>query len=137
MKGLDTLIRLARRHLDAQRRQVADLERLRDGLVAGLADLAGALERERAHAALSGNVAPDFAVYVAASLGRRDTLSRSLAEAEAAVAAARLQLAERFEEVKRYEIAADRMRARQREAAARREQAALDEVGLVIHRRGA
>ena len=136
MKGIDTLIRLARRHLDAQRRQVADLERLRDGLVASLRDIADDIARERAHAGGGGSFASAFPAFVAAALDRRATLARSLAEAEAAVAEARARLAERFEEVKRYEIAADRMRDRLHRAEARREQAALDEIGLVVHRRG-
>lgn len=135
MKGIGTLIKLAKRRLDEQRRKVADLERLKDNLVSMGNELDREIAGERTAAAAAQEFASSFPAFMAAAIERRANLRRSLAEAEAAILVARDELAERFQEVKRYELAAEIRDKREREKADRRSQSVLDEIGLNLHRR--
>ena len=134
MKGLDTLIKLYRRRLDEQRRQMVALERQRDALKAQLAALAESLVREGDLAGDNGALAPGFPTFLAATLARRTTLENAILEMDARIAEAYELLAELFQETKRYEVAAQRRDLRARDLEARRSQATLDEIGLVQFR---
>jgi flagellar protein FliJ len=130
MKGMGTLIRLAKFRLDEARRQLAELERLRAHLHHGLERLAGEVTREQQVATQAQGPFTGYDSYARAALGRRATIEQSIADltpklgdAEAAVTAA-------FQEMKRYELAAENHRRRATEKQRRRDQAALDETGL-------
>lgn len=135
MKGLATLIKLHKRKVDERRRKLAELERLRENLVANLVTLDSEMAAEREAASRVAELAHAFPAFAAAAIARRDTLKRSLVEADAALAVARDELAEAFQEVKRYELAEEMRERREREKAGRRLQATLDEIGLNQHRR--
>ena len=134
MKGLDTLIKLCRRRLDEQRRQMAELERQRDALKARLVGLAEGLVKEGQLAGDNGALAPLFPTFLAATLARRTHLENAILEMEALIAEAHGRLAELFQETKRYEVVAQRRDLRARDLEARRSQAMLDEIGLVQYR---
>lgn len=134
MKGIDSVIRLQKWQVDEQRRQVADLE----GLLMDLTQRADALEQEilkEQEVAADQNVAFIYGDYARHAIERRETLQRSIAEAEVAAVAARDVLTELYQDMKRYEIAKDRHDARQALAENRAEQAELDDIAMKMHRR--
>ncbi|MCH8862770.1 MAG: flagellar FliJ family protein [Proteobacteria bacterium] len=134
MKGIDSVIRLQKWQVDEQRRQVADLE----GLLMDLTQRAQALEQEilkEQEVAADQNVAFIYGNYVRHAISRRETLQRSIVDAEVAAVAARDVLTELYQDMKRYEIAKDRHDARQALKENRAEQAELDDIALKMHRR--
>ncbi len=69
------------------------------------------------------------------ALERRKKLRESIADLGLAIDAARAEVREAFQEVKKYELARDNYERREREKVARREQRELDELGANMHRR--
>ncbi len=134
---LETLIRLHRWQVDERRRQVAELEGLAEKLRQELVRLAEerAVEQKAAGSnLLTRHVYPG---YIRRALQRQKTLEQSLAETEQQIAQARDALADAFQELKRYEIAAanrDRLRMN---AAARRERLDTDAIAIENFRRRA
>lgn len=134
MKGIDSVIRLQKWQVDEQRRQVSDLE----GLLMDLTRRADALEQEilkEQEVAADQNVAFIYGDYARYAIERRETLQRSIADAEVAAVAARDVLTELYQDMKRYEIAKDRHDARELLKANRAEQAELDDIAMKMHRR--
>jgi len=134
VKGLDTLIKLYRRRLDEQRRQMAELERQREALKTQLTALEEGLVREGRLTGDNEALAPVFPTFLAATLARRASLENAILQTEGSIAEAYEVLAELFQETKRYEVAADRRDLRARDLEARRAQARLDEIGLIQFR---
>jgi len=134
VKGLDTLIKLHRRRLDDQRRQMAELERQREALKRQVTALEESLLSEGRLASDDGALAPVFPLFLSASLVRRASLENAILQMDASIAEAYEILADLFQETKRYEVAAERRDLRTRDLAAKRAQAALDEIGLVQYR---
>ena len=135
MSALDSLIRLHRWQLDERKRHLADLEALAETLRDERSRLVLEEQREQAAASASPEAAFAYAGYAHGLIERRRKLLQSLAEIDGQIAKAREDLAEAFQEVKRYEItAASRLRQQQiREQ--RRQQRALDELGVAAFRR--
>ena len=87
MKSLDNLIRLHKWQLDEKRRNLAELEKLREALQLDLVKLAADLAREGALAdtAGDGTLAAGtlaFPGWMAATLARRDKINASIIESE-------------------------------------------------------
>jgi flagellar export protein FliJ len=135
MSALHNLVRISRWHLDAKRQALGELERLEERLQADLARLDAELERERAVAEQSELTRRAFPAYARQQKARRQALQRRVAQVHAEVEAAREELREAFREAKKYELARDAEQARARQARDRAENAAMDEVGLQLHRR--
>ncbi|MBT5415714.1 MAG: hypothetical protein HOK81_14035 [Rhodospirillaceae bacterium] len=134
MKGLDSLIRIAKWRVDEARRNLAELDRLAEGLRDRLCALDEEVARERTVAAADPEAARSFAGYRAAAAVRRGRLKESLADLETRHAAMQEQLNDAYGELKRYEIAARDKARREALAVRRAEQAGLDEIGLRVHR---
>lgn len=135
MKGLPTLIRLHRWRLDEKRKQLAALERLAAKLREQRRRLEEELRAEQDVARSLTGAEFTYAAYAKAVVQRRETLARSIAEAEGQIERVMAEVTEAFRELKRYEVAqANRERAAEEEAA-RREQAVLDDVGANVYRR--
>ena len=134
MRGVDGMIRLSKWRLDEKRRELGGLEDMLAGLVGQLAALGRELEAEQA-AARGGNVISLYGHYAKAVVKRRENLQRSIEEAAVAVEDKKDEVSEAFQDLKRYEIAAERAARREAEEHERRDQAALDEVALAMHRR--
>jgi len=135
MSAVDSLIRLHRWQLDEQRRRVAELEQLIAKLQAEMQRLDSEQAAEQTAAAKSPEAAFAYGSYAGAVIDRRQKLARSLAEAEQKTAEAREALAEVFQEVKRYEIAAAKRILHQRLQDDRVQQNDMDEMAIEIHRR--
>lgn len=137
MRGLPTLIRLARHELDERRRRLGELQGQQDKLRMDAALVEARLEAERLNAQEAGQVAFAFGSYMNVALAHRDRLLEQAEAMNPEIAAALDVVRTAFEEVKRLELVeeAERREARRKEEAA--ERLALDEVGLQRHlRRG-
>ena len=137
MNSLQQLIRLHRWQLDEKRQKLAGLEALRAQMEQAVANLDGEVEREGKAADLSLEGAIVYPAFVAAALERRKTLCNSIAEIVVAIETAREEMAEAFNEVKRYEQAYASQQRRDTLRRSREEQALHDEQGLQQHRRRA
>jgi flagellar protein FliJ len=135
MKGYDSLIRLHRWQLDERRRDLAALEEMAAKLHAERMRLDAEDERERAVAAASPEAALTYAGYARGLIDRRHRLERSQAEVAEQILRARAALAEAFQDVKRYEIAAASRQKQQEQREARRQQQLMDELGIEGFRR--
>ncbi len=135
MSALDSLIRLHRWQLDERRRDLATLEDLAARLGEERLKLDLEDERERAVASASPEAAFAYAGYARQLIERRRRLEQSRAETEEQIARAREALALAYQDTKRYEIAAASRQKQQEQRDARREQQALDEIGVEGFRR--
>jgi flagellar protein FliJ len=135
MSALDSLIRLHRWQLDERQRDLATLEALAASLAEERRRLEAEDRREREAAVTAPETAFAYAGYVRAMIERKRKLNQSEAEISSRILGAREALAEAFQEVKRYEIAAASRAKQQAAKLARIEQQALDELGIEGHRR--
>jgi len=138
MSTLDSLIRVHRWQIDEHRRRLADLDALQEQLRQEQRRLDEEDLREQQVAAASLEASLTFDAYAQALLERRRRLSQSLAEVAQAIALGREALASAFEEMKRYEITAANRTRQQQLREARRQQQAMDALGVeAFRRRGA
>ena len=137
MRALKGLIRVHKWQLDERRQQLAQLERLEERLRNELAKLDEEAVREEAVATGDPEAARAWAKYAEALRVRRQTYETSLADVAAQLVLAREALAESFQEVKRYEIAAAARQKRERAVVEQRLQIQQDEIALQIYRRRA
>src|SRR5689334_13577878 len=121
MKGLSTLIRLAKFRLDETRRQLAELERLRENFTKGLEKLAAEVTREQQVATQSMEPHNGYAAYARAAMTRRGTIEKSLGDLAPMLAQAEAAVTEAFQEMKRYELAEEHHRRRAEERARKRD----------------
>jgi flagellar protein FliJ len=135
MKGMATLVRLAKFRLDEARRQLAELERLREHLNKSLDKLANEVAQEQQAASRSGDTFNGYAAYAKAAMGRRATIERSIADLVPSLTEAEEAVTAAFQEMKRYELAEEHRQRRIDEKRRRREQAVLDETGLTRFQR--
>jgi len=135
MKALGSLIRLHRFHLEEKRRTLAGLEGLMADLVRRIAQLEDEVQREQRQAANSSIGNFIYGAYARNVIQRRETLKKSMAALQLEIDTAREAVAAAFQEVKRYEIAKERMEEREREETARREQIEQDDLAIEMFRR--
>lgn len=137
MKGVDTLIRLHKSELDERRRQVRALEAELDQLHQAVARLDQALADEQAVVAEGELVLHDrFLPFAEDVARRRADLEVAIAQQISRIEAAQDEVAEAFRELKKYEVTKEHRQAEEAQIEAARQQGALDEMGLNIHRRG-
>jgi flagellar export protein FliJ len=132
MKSRNTLIRLKKFQLDEKRRKAAQME----AMIADFQRMAGDLEREIiAEQERAGIHDPShfaYPTYAKAAMARRENLKRSIDELVAQLSAAKIELQESAEELKRVELLDER----DRTAEEGREQARLDALAA-LRARGA
>ncbi len=135
MTALGSLVRVHSWALNEKRQKLTGLEELVDKMHQDLERLEAELNSEQRAAvgSMEGTIA--FPAFVAAALERRKKLRDSIANLGLAIDAARAEVREAFQEVKKYELAQDNYERREREKIARREQRELDELGADIHQR--
>ncbi len=135
MTALGSLVRVHSWALNEKRQKLTGLEELADKMHQDLAQLEAELNDEQRAAAgsMEGTIA--FPAFVAAALERRKKLRESIADRGLAIDAARAEVREAYQEVKKYELAQDNYQRREREKVARRERRELDELGANMHRR--
>ena len=137
MNSLKQLIRLHRWNLDEKRRKLNEFESLRDRMLGDIAEMEQLAERETEIAAQNQEGAMAFPQFISVLLERRRKLTNSLGEVEVAIEEARERLAEAFQEVKRYEIAAENAAKREADKRRLKETTLENELGLESFRRKA
>lgn len=128
MKGLNTLIKLHKRRLDGLRRRMAALENQKAQLEALIQRLQDELAREIVLAGKTpemGNFFGDFAKRIRT---RQEQVTKEIAEVEKKIIALKDEIAVEFGEMKKFEIALENAKRREREAANRKETILLDEI---------
>lgn len=135
MKTFQTLIKLQKTKVDDQRIQLTRLQSHVENLDRQITELEISKAREQATAQENPDARMTYGAFLAGAIKKGRELDRAKEAAVSAVEIARGQLAELFEEQKRYEIA-DAQRIE--EAAAKekqRETQMLDEIGSIAHQR--
>lgn len=134
MKSRDTLLRLKRFQVDEKRRKLSQIETM----VAEFERMATELDREiaseEARAGIADRTHFAYPTYARAALQRRDNLIQSADEMRGQLEAARLELEEAFEDLKKFEILDDREQLKERVAEVVREQSEMDRIGLRMAR---
>lgn len=134
MKSRDTLLRLKRFQVDEKRRKLSQIETM----VAEFERMASELEREIASEESRAGIADRthfaYPTYARAALQRRDNLMQSADEMRVQLEAARGELEEAFEDLKKFEILDDREQLKERVAETVREQSEMDRIGLRMAR---
>ena len=134
MKSRDTLLRLKRFQVDEKRRKLSQIETM----VAEFERMANELDREiaseEARAGIADRAHFAYPTYARAALQRRDNLIQSADEMRGQLEAARGELEEAFEDLKKFEILDDREQLKERVAEAVREQSEMDRIGLRMAR---
>ena len=137
MKSRDSLIRLKRFQVDEKRRQVAQIEMM----IAEFERLAGDLDQqilaEQQRSGIHDVTHFAYPTFARAAMQRRDNLRTSADELKGQLQDARDDLAEAYEDLKRFELLDERDGERERVAQAAREQAALDEAASRMRSRAA
>ncbi|HKA73316.1 MAG TPA: flagellar export protein FliJ [Xanthobacteraceae bacterium] len=131
MKSRDTLIRLRKFQVDEKRRKVAQIE----GMVAEFERMATDLDREiQAEQDRAGIHDPAhfaYPTYAKAAMQRRENLKRSADDLKVQLDEAKAALGEAFEDLKKVELLDERDQQRERAVGNAREQAELDQIGLM------
>jgi flagellar export protein FliJ len=130
MKSRDTLLRLKRFQVDEKRRHVVQIESMVAEFQRMATDLDREILQEQERSGIHDATHYAYPTYAKAALQRRDNLVRSADELKGQLDAARDDLAEAFEELKKLELLDERDAARERSEENAREQANLDEIGL-------
>lgn len=134
-RGLQGVIRLHKFEVDEKRRALSDLERQEEALIGRRAALEQEIAREREAVRANPQVGLTYGAYVQRANERRRSLDNALAELRKRLEAARDDLAAAFLDLKTYEITQASRDERARQERERKDQAVMDEIGLMRHRR--
>jgi len=137
VKGLAALIRLHTWRLDEKRRELADLQRLEDQFLEDGRRLEAEMAAEQEFAKTSDSGAFSYGGFAVGVIERRKRIEASIDEVRRRIDDKRAEVAEAFQELKRYEITQAERLKRERAEADRRTQADLDEISLIQHQRRA
>lgn len=131
----EPLIRLARFKVEELQKQMAELDRSKAALISQIERLEASVPEEQAAATQSKDGYLAYGSYAQAVIKRKDNIRASLSEVEAQSDALRDRLSEAFQELKKYELLEERRVARAEAAVREAEQAELDEMASIRHRR--
>ncbi|MEC9249262.1 MAG: flagellar export protein FliJ [Pseudomonadota bacterium] len=131
----EPLIRLARFKVEELQKQMAELDRSKAALISQIERLEASVPEEQAIATQSKDGYLAYGSYAQAVIKRKDNIRASLSEVEAQSDALRDRLSEAFQELKKYELLEERRVARAEAAVRDAEQAELDEMASIRHRR--
>ncbi len=134
-KGLEAMIRLHKWQLDEKKRQMFDLERMKDDLIAKKNKLANDLKTEQKNILETNVVNINYSNYAASIMERQEVLSKSLSEIDLSILDMKDELSGAFNELKKFETVQERKLEREKIKLARREQEALDEISSQIYKR--
>ena len=135
MSSLKNLIRLQKQQLDEKRRNLAELQNLSDRLKAELERLKEEVAAEQAAARDNPEFAFSYTNFAKAAMERGKRLTLSMGQVDIQIAVATDQMAEAFQELKRYELAEEERLKRENEKLKRKQAEMLDETALVGFRR--
>ena len=135
MRGIDTLIRLHRRHLDVKRVYRTNLDAQRTGLEQRILAMQQEMADERKVAAESLEARQTLAAYAERMTHALKALAAEIIEIDIEVDRINEEIAEAFQTLKGYELTRDARLKKIADEEARRDRAELDEIGAVQHSR--
>jgi len=130
MKSMTTLLRVKQREMDALKRQQGILEKNREDLYKTIELLAERLQTELKAAESMPDMAHFFGDFSAHIKKRQEQIHAQIRKVELELDKLALQISERFSEMKKYELALAAFNKREADKDKRREQQAMDELGL-------
>ncbi|CAO3457312.1 flagellar export protein FliJ [Azospirillum largimobile] len=133
--SLKTIIRLQKLQLDEKRRVLAELHTLADRLRNEIEKVKQEIAHEQETVRDDFSVSFTYSNFAQAALERGRRLGQSLAQVEAQIEIATDEMAEAFQELKRYELAEEERQKRERDKQKRKDAGMLDETALVGFRR--
>ncbi len=134
-KDLTGIIRLHKWQLDEKRRNLVELERMKDSFLQNLADLQLELAAEQKKASEAPVVSISYGAYAQQVMTRRTNIVNSILELDGSLEEMKDQVADAFKELKKYEVVEQRERDRELRKRNHRQQIELDELAINIHRR--
>jgi len=135
MNDLRPLIRLHRWRLDEKQRALAELHGQEDRLITAAENLEAEIKAEQRAACADYEISFGYANFAQAAIGRRGRLADELAEIRHQIAVATDELADTFQEVKRYELAQEERVRQENERLRHKENEMLDETAVTGFRR--
>jgi hypothetical protein len=135
MGDLRTLIRFHRWQIDEKRRALAELQNQEDQVLAFAAQLEEQIKAEQQTARTQSEVAFGYANYAKAAIHQRARIAETLAQVRDQLIVATDDLAEAFQELKRYELAQEERVKREKAEIRRKENEMLDETAEIGFRR--
>ncbi|WP_282609753.1 flagellar export protein FliJ [Pelagibius sp. Alg239-R121] len=135
MTALHSLVRVHQWELDEKRQKLADMERLLEKLQNDLAMIDQAYESEKVIAGTTPEASAAFPNYAAAVKQRRQRVEESIQALQGSIEETREEVRSAFQELKKYQTAESNQQRREQAKQVKREQQALDEVGLNLYRR--
>jgi len=135
MKKIDTLIRLHKFELDEKRRALQELETHMMRIIEARQRLDQELIEEQNTASQALELGMTYAGYAQKFIERRAKLEEDIANMRVEVEKAEIIVQMAFQELKKFEITAERQAAAEKYESDRREQSELDEAGINRHHR--
>ncbi len=137
MSALRRLVQIHSWDLEQRRKRLAELEQLAAKTRRQITEIDDQIEEEKQHAALSPDGSQLFASFLSVALTRRKRAESRLASLEGSIERTRSEVEQAFQDLKKFEVADEVQEQRRAEEDQRRQQIALDELGLEAHRRRA
>lgn len=128
MKGIETLIRLSKRSLDELRKKQAALEKEKDKFVQGIKKLEQEMQKEIKLAAKTPEMATFYGGFAKRIKHRQAEYNEEVKKVEVKLLALSEEIRNAYADLKKYEIARDNAKARQKAEEARKETIMLDEI---------
>lgn len=135
MKGLLTLIKLSKRTLDELRRKMTSLENQKAQLEQAIVNLRKEVEEEMKMAAQRPEMGNFFGGFAKRMRQRELDLRAEISKVEQQILSLSEEITLAFADLKKYEIALENHKAREREKATRRETELMDEIASQQHHR--
>jgi flagellar export protein FliJ len=138
-KDLHTLIRMRKWDVDEKQRALAVLLRREEAILAAQDDLAAAIAQEKVFVGQAQVIETTFtfSAFLGRCHVRREELTQALMEVRRLIDDARDELAESYRRLKTFEVTQEQRDAAEAKENERRENLALDEIGLTLYRRAA
>jgi len=128
MKGLATLIKLHKRTLDELRRRMVNLENQKSELQRLSTALNEELRTEMALATKTAEMRNFFGDFAKRIKARQDKIASEIIALDKQMERLRIEISEAFTELKKFEIAQENAKLREKEAASRKETIEMDEI---------
>lgn len=135
MSSFKTLIRVQKWQLDEKRRALTELQNLEDRLRGEIDRLAEEMRAEQDTARNDFNASFTYAAFARGAMERRRRIDDSIRQVQEQIVAAAEQVAEAYQDLKRYELAEEERLKREREKQKHKEELMMDETALIGFRR--
>lgn len=135
MKGLKTLIRLSKRVLDELRRKLTNLENQKAALEQAIIAIQMEMDAEMISASKQPEMSQFFGGFASRLRARQDELRAEIRKLDKQMDDLRTEITAAFADLKKYEIALDMAKQREKEKQQRIETDMMDEIAAQQHLR--